>query len=154
MNQYRLHTIINDCTTQFRHGDVVSQKHVGSVTVTTVDYMPHTSEAPDTLEKVDVHFMTVGVDRARAEAHRVELIEILDRYPEHRLADGPSYIEVGGVIGDQGAALRLFALGQVLGFWTVITPATLGITGVDGDKLAGMGMVMTSGYKPDAIAKK
>ena len=67
-----------------------------------------------------------------------------------RISKGPSYIEVGGWLGDQGTALCFFALGQRLGLWTVITPATLGMLRdtVEYKELAGRGMVMLSGYTP------
>jgi hypothetical protein len=111
--------------------------------------MPHKSEAPADLQLVNLHFITVGVDRTKAKDRREELIQLLNEYPQpERLAGGPSYIEVGGVLGDQGTALRLFALGKVLGLWEVITPGKLGIEGPEGDQLAGMGLVMISGYKP------
>lgn len=93
--------------------------------------------------------MVIGVDRAKAESYREPLIGLLNAYPDPaQLAGGPSYIHVGGVIGDQGAAFCLFALGQVLGLWTVITPATMGFTGAEARDMAGAGFVMISGYRP------
>lgn len=100
------------------------------------------------IEKVDCHFITVGVNKIKAEAYKDKLVAILKTYPRpERLAAGPSYIEVGGEIGDQGTAFQLFALGKVLGIWDVITPAKLGITGPEADQMAGMGLVMISGFK-------
>jgi hypothetical protein len=109
--------------------------------------MPHESEAPDNLVKVDCHFITIGVDRKKAEQHRDELVRILADYPNpEELAGGPSYIAVGGAIGDQGAAFQLFALGEALGLWKVITPKRLGIEGPEAQAMAGMGFVMMSGF--------
>lgn len=109
--------------------------------------------APEGLEMVDVEFMVVGVDKAKAETRRAELRAILDAWPQpERLAGGPSYIEVGGVIGDQGAAFLLFALGKVLGLWGLITPASMGITGPDAREMAGAGFVMITGYRPERAA--
>lgn len=117
--------------------------------------MPHVTAAPDSIEKVDCHFIVIGVDKQKAEAHRAELLDLLKSWPTEawgapvpKLEEGPSYIHVGGVIDSQEAAFQLFALGQVLGLWRVVTPATLGITGNDANIMAGMGMVMISGYKP------
>lgn len=45
-----------------------------------------------------------------------------------RLLLGPSYIELGAWIGDQGLALCLMGLGEILGLWTVVTPRSLNIT--------------------------
>lgn len=144
MNIERLWEILGVVTLQLRKGDVV-EKDGATVHVYS---MPHESEAKPTIEKVDCHFVTIGVDKDAAEKHREEFIDLLDKYPQpERLAGGPSYIELGGVIGDQGMAFQFFALGQVLKLWEVITPKTLGVTGQAADALAGRGMVMISGYK-------
>lgn len=117
----------------------------------TIDAMPHESKVEDNgIVKVDCHFVVIGVHKAAAGAHKEELISILKEYPKpDRLAGGPSYIEMGGEIGDQGAAFQLFAVGEVLGLWKVITPKTLGITGPAADEVAGGGLVMISGFKPE-----
>lgn len=149
MNLDALYAILGDTTIQLRKGPSVKQDGIA----THIYLMPHVNEAADGLEAVDLEFIVVGVDKAKAEARRVDLISILDSYPApDRLAGGPSYIEVGGEIGSQGAAFQLFALGHVLGLWTVITPATLGMTGDEARRMAGMGMIMISGYRP-ATAK-
>ena len=41
-------------------------------------------------------------------------------------------------------AMRIFALGDVLGFWKLRTPRSLNITGDDAEKLAGTGFVLVS----------
>lgn len=112
---------------------------------------------PDGIKVVDVHFMKVGIDVDRANKNRGKLIELLAAYPTtayghpiHKLSESPSYTEVGAVVDDQKRALILFALGEVLGFWQVKTPASLGIYGENADKLAGMGLVVISGYNADS----
>ena len=148
MNLDGLYAILRDTTVQLRKGEEVTEEQVGSVRRVDVYAMPHESEAEGNLVKVDCHFVVVGVDKAKAEKHRDELIAILKTYPaQDRLAGGPSYIEVGAEIGDQGAAFQLFALGEALGLWQVITPKTVGIAGAEADQLAGSGMVMISGFK-------
>ena len=110
--------------------------------------MNHESQAKNDIENVDLHFIVVGVDKPKAEQIKDEFIAILKTYPQpDRLARGLSYIEVGGEIGDQGAALQLFALGKVLGLWDIITPEKLGFTGHEAAKMAGSGLVMMSGFK-------
>lgn len=129
MDTKRLYEILGETTIQLRKGDVVH----------------------GTPEMVDLEFLVIGVDRAAAERLRAELISILNTYPRpDRLASGPSYIEVGGEIGDQGAAFQLFALGKVLGLWGVITPATFGMKGEEAKRAAGAGYIMISGYKAAA----
>jgi len=148
MNIKRLHEILGETTCQLRKGAEVEHRQVGSVAVTEVWAMPHESEASAQLEKVDMCLLTIGVDKAQAEKHKEELISLLRDYPQPTdLASGPSYITVGAVIGDQGAAFQLFALGKVLGLWDVITPATVGLTGVKAREIAGNGFIMMSGYK-------
>ena len=128
MNLKLLYEILGDTTVQLRKGSEVDSHQSGNVQVTEIYAMPHESESKD-LEMVDCHFITVGVDKAKAKARKGELINLLKSYPQpERLAQGPSYIEVGGVIGDQGAAFQLFALGQALGLWNIITPWQYGYT--------------------------
>ena len=113
--------------------------------VTEVFMMPHHSEAATDLKMVDVHFMKIGVDVAKAEARREELIDLLNCWDGNDLSGGPSYISIGGDLGSQSLALDLFALGEALGLWKVLT---LGIPEGDdrGDELAGKGFVFMSGY--------
>jgi hypothetical protein len=162
LNLNKLYEILHEATCQLRKGeeiegtpDLVSAIKSGEKDlpggVVEIYAMPHQSEARPDLEKVDCEFVVIGVDKAKAEQRRMELIELLDSYPEpERLAGGPSYIEVGAEIGDQGATFQLFALGKVLGLWSVITPATIGITGPEARQLAGSGFVMMSGYRAAA----
>jgi len=160
MDLNKLYEILQETTIQLRKGEIVhGDKHLVDAInegrrldeqaggVVTIDNMPHVSEAKQSLEKVDMEFLVVGVDKAHAEQRKSELIEIIKSYPHpDRLAGGPSYIEVGAEIGDQGAAFQLFALGHVLGLWKVITPATMGIHGDDALKMAGSGFIMITGF--------
>jgi hypothetical protein len=159
METKRLYEILRETTVQLRKGDVyegtkelVDQAKSGEPLkgggVLEVYAMPHQNEALPHLEKVDVEFMVIGVDKTLAEKNRAELISILKTYPNpSRLAQGPSYIEVGAEIGDQGMAFQLFALGKVLGLWKVITPADFGMKGDEARDAAGKGFVMMTGYK-------
>ena len=109
---------------------------------------------PDTVapsHSVDVHFFWVSTRLHPETDQFTQLIE--SEYPDlERLSGGPSYIELGGVMGDQDAALRFIGLGELLGMWHVITPKTI-IPGLDDESansMAGQGMVMCSGYKVTA----
>lgn len=149
MNTKRLYEILNATTVQLRKGEEVTDTTLDSgLRVKEIFAMPHESEALPTVEKVDMVFLTIGVDKAAAESHRAELHQILSEYP--RFKDGPSYIEVGAEIGDQGAAFQLFAVGKVLGFWDVITPATFGLKGPEALDAAGRGYIMVSGLRAAA----
>lgn len=161
MDLTKLYALLRETTVQLRKGEmfegdrhlldqakegVEPERGLQGSGVLEVYAMPPVSAAPD-LEKVDCEFIVVGVDKAKAEARRDDFVDLLRRYPQpDRLAAGPSYIEVGGVIGDQGAAFCLFALGQVLGLWKVITPAQFGLTGEEARRAAGSGFVMITGW--------
>ncbi len=163
MDMKRLYTILNAATVQLRKGEVIhgTPELVDAIKrgddrlpggVVTIDAMPHESSA-DGVEKVDMQFLTIGVDKATAEKHRADLVALLDAYPDPAtLASGPSYIAVGAEIGDQGAAFQLFALGKVLGLWDVITPASFGMSGQEAADMAGRGFIMITGYRPAKAA--
>jgi len=149
MNTQRLYEILNETTVQLRKGQAVERRTENNIEVVEVFAMPHESAAKPEVIKVDMEFLVVGVDKQAAEKHKDELIAILKTYPNpERLAAGPSYIEVGGVIGDQGAAFQLFAIGKVLGLWDVLPPATFGMTGKEGRDAAGVGYIMITGFHP------
>jgi hypothetical protein len=146
MNMNRLYEILKATTIQLRKGEAVVTKQPG---VTEIFAMPHVDEIPAGFVPVDMEFLTIGVNLSEAERHRGDLIEILKTYPDQRLALGPSYIEVGGEIGDQGAAFQLFALGSVLGLWNLITPTSLGFDSDEAREIAGRGYIMITGFDPD-----
>lgn len=144
----KLVELCKEATVQLRKGEVIEKKVVGNVNVTDVYLMPHESEVNDSLVKIDMEFIKVGVKKKIAEEKKPTFIEICESYPEpDRLVGGPSYIEVGAEVGDQGLALQMFAVGEVLGLWEVITPTRLGITGAKAQELAGKGFIMISGYR-------
>ncbi len=145
MNLSRLHQLLNETTVQLRKGEIVHETPGGGSI--SIDMMPHADEANPDLQKVDCHFLYVGVDKKIAETSRAEFIEILKSWPEPSvLAGGPSYITVGAEIGDQGAAFQLFALGKTLGLWDIITPATFHLEGGAADHAAGVGYIMITGF--------
>lgn len=157
-----IHEILRETTQQFRKGAVIhgtpelvdaiaamspegDLPNVGGTV--TFDMMPKVPAPAENVKLVDLHFIQVGVDMAKAEAWRADLTEWLNAHAAD-FRDGPSYIAVGGVLGDQGLALQLFALGSALGLWQVITPEAFGMTGAEADNAAGLGFVMISGYRP------
>lgn len=150
MNVDRVYEILGETTQVFRKGEVLTQENRGGIQVTTIMGYPHESTTHPDLEKVDMHFVTVAVQKDKATEHRDELVGLLNDYPlePNGLSRGPSYIHIGGVLGSQEAAFRLMALGKVLGFWDVITPATFHTEGADADRMAGAGFIMVNGYHP------
>ncbi|MET0601875.1 MAG: hypothetical protein ABW167_07785 [Baekduia sp.] len=158
-----IYEIVRECTEVFRHGPVVEEERAGMVTVTHVWFNTlHERDAPTdpvTHALVDTHFLVVAVDRAKAEEYRDEFVAALECWPpdktympDNRLAGGPSYIELGAQLGDQGLAFQFMAMGEVLGLWQVITPKKMlpGVSDEEAQRLAGGGLVMISGYKGGA----
>ena len=145
-----LYDILAETTVQLRKGPEIVQRQAGVVEVTEVFAMPHVSDAKPNLELVDLELLTIGVDKARAEAKKDTLIALLKEFPDKELlASGPSYISVGYHIGDQGTAFQLFALGKVLGLWDIITPANFHVTGEKAREMAGVGYIMITGFKDE-----
>ena len=65
-----------------------------------------------------------------------------------------SYMEVGGWIGDQGAALQLMGLGVLLDLWNVLTPRMLpGLPDSLMQMMAGQGMVSIVPASADRAAR-
>ena len=64
-------------------------------------------------------------------------------YPEVNILDGKehNYLEVGAWIGDQGMALTLMGMGDLLGLWRLFTPRSLGLPEELVSQMAGVGMV-------------
>jgi hypothetical protein len=140
-----------DVTKVYRKGDVVTERNENGLHVTEVFGYPHVSNA-DTEALIDVHFVWIAVDVPEAEKHADEFDRLLHDYPQpNRLQQGPSYIELGAVLGDQELAFRFIAVGAALRRWTVIIPETLGITGPEAAALAGSGMVMLSPFHLDPV---
>jgi hypothetical protein len=134
-----------------RKGPAVIERDAGTMRITEILDMPHVDRATPEAIQVDVHFAVVLVD-PQASKFREKVIAAIEASPLdlERLRGGPSYIELGAALGDQGLALRLLGLGQVIDLWRVITPATFGLEGPEADNAAGMGYVMASGYHPES----
>jgi hypothetical protein len=105
-------------------------------------------EITQSSKKINVHFFEVAVQDNIAPILAEDLaVYLSDLCTEDFLRKGPSYIELGAVLGDQRLALTVMAVGEALRLWEVITPAKLGVIGVPGDQMAGQGCVLTDGFK-------
>lgn len=154
MDLLALYGILADTTELFRHDAVfegaASARFPAQTTGNDIDpsALPHISMADGRLEIVSLCFLTAGVRRSEAMKHERELSDLLDSYPDPlRLAEGPSYIEVGDILDSHDAALRLFALGKVLGLWSIITPAVSGMVGKEAERMAQDGFLIISGWQ-------
>ena len=97
---------------------------------------------------VDVHFFKVAVQDNIAPSLAEDLAGYLSALcTEEFLKKGPSYLELGEKLGDQGLALTVMALGEALKLWQVITPAKLGVIGAAGQQMAGQGLILTDGFR-------
>ena len=109
-------------------------------------------EVADTgIAHVSVHFYQVA---AVGEPTRQELLDLIADNEKgewttialSRAEEGPSYIEWGGWIGDQGLALRLLGLGELVGLWQVITPERMNVPLELRGDMAGAGYVCNAGF--------
>jgi hypothetical protein len=131
---------ITDVTTVYRKGEVVIDEVTNGVKVTHVFGYPHEDEHADDETMVDLFFVTIGV-KPEARGRAEEFMFYLREWHSPTLPEGPSYIHTGAEIGDQELALRLFAIGQVLGFWNLMLPRSLGIEGDEERELVGGGFL-------------
>lgn len=144
-----LNDLITEQTLPFRKGEEVRVEQKDGITVVNIDGFP---PSPIQGKLVDVHFIQVGFTEASADkaaflkATQEALSPGAGEFADMdaaTLAQGPSYITLGGWLGDQTQALLFMALCCHHEVGTVITPATLGITEPEeADVLAGRGMVM------------
>jgi hypothetical protein len=140
--------VVREQTEVFRKGEVVKDSRAPGFRVTTIDAFP---ESPgERVVQVDCHFVTVGFTEAatdrqafldareKAMADHGEFADI----DAARMAAGPSYIEIGGWIGDQTLAFQFMALSEFHEVGKVITPRLLGAPEAMWDQLAGGGYVL------------
>jgi len=157
MNSRSLYEIVEETTKIFRKGSEIERKNSKGLEVVEIYGYPPTSESEAenlmNLEMIDMIFINVEVNKELAEKSRRELEIILDNYPQpERLRGGPSYIELAPNLGaEQETALRLMALGKVLGYWDIMSGKTLGLTDQEAKELAGQGLLMISGYKKPGV---
>lgn len=141
---------VSRCTLAYRKEvEVVKVEEVGPIRVVHINDYPEVPASYGDL--VDVHFLKIGFTEAAADQEWFES-SLYQAIADHGVfADisredwrgGPSYISVGGWIGSQDLALRLFALIKHYGLGDLITPAELHVTDPEtADALAGRGMVM------------
>jgi len=89
----------------------------------------------------DLMFFKVAAKDASADEFK-QLVQA--EFPHWLDGKEHSYLEAGGDIGDQGAALMAMGLGSVLGTWKLLTPRTVLGKFVDDAmamQMAGMGMI-------------
>ena len=142
-----LYRILKETTVPLRKGEIQTERIVGNVKVIEYYGMPHVNERQN-LEKVDMHYIVVGVDKEKADLYRREFIRVIKTYPDlNRFREGLSYIEIGGIVDSQEAALQLMALGKVLGLWNIMTPEKMGAPTDMRDELAGRGFILITGVK-------
>jgi hypothetical protein len=109
--------------------------------------LPATDVLASHLQKVDCHYVTVGVNERQAQVDREEFVELLESFPDSkRMQDGPSYKHVASVVGDEMTAFRVFGLGQALGLWDVLLPSQFGFPEYLVDEAAELGLIVTTGY--------
>ena len=111
-------------------------------------------------ELVDV-WLQVALLPNEVRKHEQEMIDLLCEWPEESwgqpvrpLGQEIDYITAGGVLGDQGRALILFAFGKLLGWWEIMDPHTMLSLSKDDElakQMVGMGMIAIMGYSPARV---
>lgn len=151
-----LAALVRQSTIVFRKGDVITVEEKGDLRVISIDNFP---PIPSHGEWIDCHFVGVGFTEMAADKEQFAgiLSKALDSpgcygpMPAETLEGGPSYINVGGWIGDQTLAFQLMALMEHYGMGEVVTPAKLHITGEQADQLAGGGMIYIAKFKREMV---
>lgn len=115
---------------------------------TLIEYLQqHATRRPHNEGGVDVVYFAVQPEpTATAEGLRAAMAQHRGEYVDVDPLDGAehSYIELGGLIGDQGYALVLMALGSVLGLWKLNTPRSVlgdSLPQEHVERLAGTGLI-------------
>jgi hypothetical protein len=151
----KVFSLVNETTTILRKDSdpITSERKEGNLVIHEVLGFPTASETEtaENTKTIDLVFFDVAVNLDKAENNRTRFKEIIDSYPEpDRLEGGISYIQIAGTIGvEQQTALSFMALGEVLGFWKIITGKTLELNEEESRELAGNGFIMTNGCKKD-----
>lgn len=106
---------------------------------------------PVSSHTADVQFFKVALCNQTVDKKQLrdKLREILSNhvgeFNDINLLDGKehSFIEIGGYVGDQGLALTLMGLGELIGMWELLTPNKMLPSLPDEFKMqmAGQGMV-------------
>lgn len=140
---------VQRATVVYRIGDVVKVTNSNALRAITIDAFPALPDGDTTT--INCHFVEVGFTEALAELGHDEFAALIracaagefTRMDDAAWAAGPSYLTVGGWIGDQTLAFQFMAACVAHGLAPgVITPARLGFTGAAGDAMAGGGLVM------------
>jgi len=142
-------SVLNNSTILISKGEVTHARMPGIKAQLWGLLLSETDPAANQFERVDFHFIQVGVNAKRAEVDRREFTRLLDTYPyPAKLSSGPSYKHVGSVLGDDLAALRLFALGKTLGLWKIRMPMDFGVDTDLLDYAVDLGFIVCDGYRP------
>lgn len=154
-----LANVIYEVSQSFRKTkEAVVLKQIANVQVTDAFAMPEVPADQANLTMVDAHFIVIGVDKEKAQAHKEDIIDYLENhYPggKERLLAGPSYIELGAELGSQDLALHMMAVCDTLGIAKMLTPKGVipTLTGEQATALAGSGFILFADYKgPTTVA--
>lgn len=97
-------------------------------------------------EVVDCYLLSVAVAKYKATEIRQEFMDALSTGDSDVLSTGPSYTQLVPLLGDALPVLQLFAVGQCLELWQVLTPNDFNLKPGERDAAALLGMVNITGY--------
>jgi hypothetical protein len=153
MNAVQIREITHLCVKAHRKGEIESVTTTPQgLEVKEMFFMPHANEIPAGLVRLDVEFFIAAIDKVEAEKHKADLkVMIEEGMGAERLSKEIGYIDWGGLIGDQETALMFMALGDVMGFWMLLTPSRMGMPADMCRTMAGAGMITTSPYRWEGL---
>lgn len=110
------------------------------------DASPNPKESQPRGHTADVQFFKVSLKNSPSKDDLLVLIRNhKGEFNDIDILDGSehNYIEMGGWVGDQGLALTLMGMGELLGIWKLLTPNNLVPSLAEEAKMrmAGMGLV-------------
>lgn len=150
MNVIKLKNLLNNTTAVLSNGALTDsyllELGVPEVLLKNIPPKEEYVEEPH-LELVNCYLLSVAVSKFRAEEIRREFLDALDTGDSPDvLSTGPSYKHLVPLLGDAMSVLQLFAVGQCLQLWQVLTPEDFNIEPEARDAAALLGMVNITGY--------
>lgn len=108
------------------------------------DNLLHTEELQPKGHTSNVEFFKVSLkNNPSSDILKKFIISHKGEFCDVDIFDGKehNFLEIGGWIGDQGNALVLMGMGELLGLWKLITPTSMGVSPEMSQMLAQNGLV-------------
>ncbi len=114
-----------------------------------VDVSAHPEEHQPNGHTANVEFFKVSLkNNPVSQSLKKPINDHNGEFCEINLFDGNehNYLDIGAWIGDQGTALALMGMGELLGLWKLLTPTSMGMPPELAQMMAQQGMVSIIHY--------